>query len=328
MGNDKVPNRSNWIIGGFKRGILYNKDELINSYIQYMLARTQTMFEYENLPETIPVRDLELILQTCRFVIITKDKKTDKPFAFYGGLGGVPNAYYQPTVAVVSNPALRFFDTLRIEDYDNKGDAVVIWNDTLHIGLLPMFDKYASLLAEVDLTLRVMSVNARIPALLKANNDTTKASMEKVLEDIESGKLAVIGEELDFGQDKSNLLETFNGGSNASRVKDFIELKQYLIGSWNNDIGLNANYNMKRESLSSSEVDLNEDALLPFIDNMLKSRQLGWDLYNKLFNANVKVKLSKTWKQIREEVLNKVDVKDKTTETEIVEESNEDNENV
>ena len=61
-----------------------------------------------------------------RFAIFTKapTKDGEKLFVFYGGLGGMPNEYYQPTQAIVTNPYLKFFDVLKLDDYiknDGKG---------------------------------------------------------------------------------------------------------------------------------------------------------------------------------------------------------------
>lgn len=334
MGNDTIPNRGNWFKGFYSKRILTDKERLIQSYIDYMFIRTQRMFIYENLPETIPQRELEKILQLYRFCIIAKDKKTAKIFCFYGGLGGQPNEYYQPTQAIVSNPYLRFFETLNLNDYINndKYDAVLIWNDSAHIGLLPMFDRNASLLAECDLSLRVGLVNARIPALLKANTTDIKTSMDKMLEDIEDGKLAVIEADdggLFDGQD-NKLTEAFNSGRNAGTLKEVTETKQYILGSWYNELGLNANFNMKREAINESEADLNEDALLPLPDDMLECRNIGWEQANKLFGTNVKVKLNTSWRKVKEDVLNEKQEQEQTEEVnnEVEETVTEEKENV
>lgn len=313
----EIPSRCNWKFGSVKP-ILKDKQYLIESYIRYMLARTQRIFEYENLPETIPVRDMELLLQTGGFIILTKDNE-GKFYALYGGLGGLPNPYYQPTIAIVSNPYLRFNKTLELNDYVGKTnpDAVVIWNDSAHIGLLPMFERYASLIAETDISIRVACVNSRIPAFFKAKDDNTKDSIETMLEKIESGEIAVIGTEESLIENNGTLSEQFNS-QRVGTIKELIELKQYLTGSWYNEVGLNANFNMKREAINESEADLNEDALLPYIDDMLESRNMGWKAFNDLFGTNVKVKLSSSWYKIAKEVLT----------TEKPEESNNEKENV
>ena len=40
-----------------------DKKRAIRNHIAYMLNRTQAMFEWKNLPDTIPARSLELFLQ-------------------------------------------------------------------------------------------------------------------------------------------------------------------------------------------------------------------------------------------------------------------------
>lgn len=329
MGNETVPNRSNWKFG-LTESIISDKERLKDSYIRYMLARTQRIFEYKNLPDTIPHRDLELMLQTFAFVIFTK--KDDKFYVFFGGLGGMPNVYYQPTLAIVTNPYLRYNANLELKDYVGKTnpDAVVIWNDSLHIGLLPMFDRNASLLAETDLSIRVACVNSRIPAFFKASDDNTKDSIKKMLEDIEQGKISVIGTSEDIlGSDKT-LSEVFNS-QRVGTIKELVELKQYLIGSWYNELGLNANFNMKREAINESEADLNEDALLPLIDDMLESRKVGIEQINKLFGLNIEVDLTSSWKKIRADILESKKPEESKNEEESKKEESEDvtnNENV
>ena len=89
------------------------------------------------------------------------------------------------------------------------------------------------------------------------------------------------------------------GSTNA--IQNLIELQQYLKASQYNDLGLNANYNMKRESLNSTESQLNDDALMPFIDDMIANREEGLDQFNKMFGTNIKVKKSSSWEDNQQE---------------------------
>lgn len=303
MGAEKVDNRNNWNFGR-RSPILKDKEFLIDSYIRYMLARTQRIFKYNDLPETIPERDLEMILQTMRFVLFTEED--EKLYVFYGGLGGLPNPYYQPTIGIIANPYLKLNKTIQLEDYVGKTNpnGVIMWNDSAHIGLLPMFDRNASLLAETDISIRVACVNTRIPAFFKSSDDNTKTSIEKMLEKIENGEIAVVGTEDSIIDNEKTLSEAFNGTHSVGTLKELIELKQYLMGSWYNELGLNANFNMKREAINESEADLNEDALLPLIDDMLVSRQRALEQVNKLYGTNITVELTSSWKKIRNDILN------------------------
>lgn len=319
MGN----NRNIWIFGKSGIPITKDKDMLIESHIKYMTIKTLSMFKYTGLPETIPERELELIIQMCRFGIITK--VDDKLFVFYGGLGGEPNEYYQPTQAIVTNPYLRYSNVLKLDDYiKDDANAVVMWNDRCHVGLYPMFRKYGELLAECEITMRYLLINKRFMNIVTADDDNTYESLKKMFEDVENG--------VGFGVmitksllDDSSVGKVDTGNTKMGNdLKDVIESYQYLKGSWYNDLGLNANYNMKRESINESESDMNEDALLPMIDDMLKSREIAVEQINKMFGMDIKVELSSSWKKIRDEIVLREEIQEsEITEESQVEESNE-----
>ena len=306
MGN--IDNRSLWLFG-YKGSILQNKQMLIDSYFKYMEIKTLEMFEWKNLPETIPQRELELILQICRFAIFTKapTDNGEKLFVFYGGLGGMPNEYYQPTQAIVSNPYLRFTSVLNLDDYiKDDGNAVVGWNDAMHIGLFSLHNRYACLLAETDLTLKYQLVNIRFNNVLTADDDSTKESLEKMYKDVEDGTgFGIVVTKKFMSETNVDKIE-LRSQSHQMQLKDTIETKQYLMGSWYNELGLNANYNMKREAINESEADMNEDTLLPLIDNMLKQRKLIAKQLNEKFkdilDGEIDVEISSSWKKIRKEI--------------------------
>ena len=60
-------------------------------------------------------------------------------------------------------------------------------------------------------------------------------------------------------------------------------------------MGLNANFNMKRESIGEGESSLNEDSLLPLSDEMLKCRKEDIDKINAKFGTNITVEFDSAW---------------------------------
>ena len=302
--------RDIWLFGK-KFPMLKNKDVLIDSYIKRFFNITSQMFEYKNLPETIPAREIELILQFCRFAIFTK--KNDNLFVFYGGLGGQPNEYYQPSQAIVTNPYLKFSSVLDLDDYikeEKKIDAVVVWNDSAHAGMYPLFSLHAELLAECDLSTKYALINKRFLNILTADNDNVKDSIKDMFKDVENGTGYGIVVTKQFMEESSiDKVDVGTGGSNLA-LSDINETKQYVLGSFFNAIGLDANYNMKRESINESEADLNEDCLLPSVDDMLKSRKIGFDAINNLFGTNIEVDLSSSWKHRRKDIKQREELKD------------------
>ena len=131
--------------------------------------------------------------------------------------------------------------------------------------------------------MRVADINLRIIALLTAPDDNTKKACDKFLNNIEAGKLGSIGE--------NRFLDGVKMQSPPSN-----KLHQYLKGSMFNELGLNANFNMKREALGAGESGLNADILFPLVDDMLANRQECLDEVNKMFGTNITVEFSSTWK--------------------------------
>ena len=243
-----------------------------------------------NIPDTIPAKFLELLLQINGYACIAEDK--GKLYAFYGGLGGEPDEYYQPTICVVANPALKLSKT-----YTIKKDCVLGRNDVLMYGLTNLFRRYATAMVENDISFRMASINARVNSLISAPDDPTKDAANQYLADLENGKLgAVAANEFLDGikvQPMSSSLRTFT---------DLIEYQQYIKASWFNEIGLNANYNMKREKLSTTESQMNNDALLPLVDQMLRCRQEMCDEINAMFGTEISVSFGSSWEQLAAEM--------------------------
>ena len=145
--------------------------------------------------------------------------------------------------------------------------------------------------------------------VLTADDDNTKESIKDMFESVEDGTGYGIVVTKQFIDDSS--INTLDIGKHANTdLKDVMEIKQYLLASWYNELGLNANYNMKRESINESEADLNEDALLPLIDDMLHQRELAVESINKKFQTEIKVELSSAWKKLREEIIQRERLQD------------------
>lgn len=293
---------------------LYNfsdKGKCIDNHVAYMLARTQSMFIYSGLPDTLNPRIIELYLQVNGNLCITEINEeiirnsghaelTPGLYAFTGGMGGEYDVYYMPTIYTIANPYLNYSKNLKINE-----DCIVIPSDSMYYGLLPMFQKYATALTENELSMNIATIVLRLQALISSSDDNTKKSAEKYLKDIIDGKIGVIAEN-QFLENSLKVTPYATTGAHTT-IQNIIELEQYLRATWYNDLGLNANYNMKRESLNSTESQLNNDALLPLVDNMLKCRQDGFSKVNEKYGTNIKVSLNSSWESNAESILHPED---------------------
>lgn len=274
-----------------------NKKATVDYYCRQFLKRSLQMFRYKTIPETIPKRDLESLYQVNGFAVHTRvrvengkgvvDLENGEPYAFFGGLGGRLNEYYNPTKATVANPFLNF--SAELTDGEN---CVIVYNDSLHQGIMPIFQRYATLLAENEISLRIADINARLITLLQADNDVAKKSAQQYIEKIEKGDLSVLASKAFYDGIKAI---PYAATGSTNNITQLIEFEQYLKAGAFNDIGLNSNYNMKRESINSTEAQMGTDALLPLVDDMLFNREYGHARVKEILGYDVECEFGSAW---------------------------------
>lgn len=273
-----------------------DKSRSSKAYFKYLLSRTQMMFKYTNLPETIDPILLERMLQINGVACITKapnDSEEEKLYAFSGSFGGELDIYYRPTRFVVSNPHIgkEGFSKEVIVNGTEEHTGVIMYNDSEWQGLTPLIARYASLMTENVLTTRIADIMLRKMDIIIAGTDKAKKSSDLFLKQLEDGKLASLADSTFFESIRTLPVSNYNG----SYLIQFIELQQYLKGSFYNELGLRANYNMKREAIGEGESTLDADSVLPLCENMLNSRRKCIALVNQLFNTNISVDYNSAW---------------------------------
>ena len=266
------------------KSYLKDKDQNVNNFIDTMFCKTNEMFTWKNLPETVPQAELEYLLQSNGTMFFTK--VGNDFYALLGTLGGQINAYYEPTKYTVANVALNLSKM-----YDIKKDGVLIRNDLRCNGLIPILSKYASMLTDCEISLNTMSILMRVMFLISASDDKTKKSAEEFMGKILNGNYSIIADSQFFdGIKAQGMTQSF-----SQLIPQMIELTQYIKASALNEIGLNANYNMKKERITEQEYTLNIDALMPFAENMLNCRKKAVEKINKMYGLNIEVSLNSVW---------------------------------
>lgn len=333
--SDVIPSRHNWTFTQYdlidKETGLLKKEVLRQVHIEEMIDIVSSMFDWQGLPETIKARVVEkrLISQghSCFLVV------EGKPYCVEGNGNGLQDVNDEPTTLLSSDIHLlpgyqgnyrslsavplginytylkegeESTDITEKDDAGNhialvKGDGVIIRNDSLYRGLMPFFEYTASLLVDAEITLEFALINNRVKALVTAFDDNQRDSWSEVWKDIVLGnKLgAIMTQNMSEFQAKLWPYNTASGGA----VKEALEAIQYIWGSFFNKLGLQSNFNMKREAINSSETGMNLFALLPKVDDMLKQRQEGVEWLKKLdvSFANASVSLASGWQLQHEE---------------------------
>lgn len=266
-----------------------NKKEQLSKFRADMLNKSLTMFEWKNLPETLPAVEIEKQLQTNGYTIIAKVQ--GNIYAFQGGFSG-QDPYNQPTKAIVNNPSLKYNGTFTINE-----DCVIIKNDDMQQGLIHIYNKYGTLLIENQITMLMTDYNYRMPFTISSKDDTTTQSAREYLQKVIDGSLGVIGEAKLF--DALKVTPTNNKGVNS--FADLYGYQQFIEAQLNNTIGLATNNNMKRERLTTNEIEVNKNASYPLIDNMLRNRKQAVEKINKMFDLDIDVEFSSIWNGTNED---------------------------
>ena len=267
---------------------LTDKHKLLKQFKSNQLNKSLTMFEWSNLPETIPAVELEKMLQINGYAVIAEYQ--GNLYAFQAGFSG-QDPYNQPTKAIVNNPALKNNTTYTIGE-----DCIVIKNDDMKQGLNGIYEYYGQRLIENQITMLMTDYNLRMPFTISSSDDQTTQSAKMYLKKIIDGSLGVIGEQKLF----KALSVTPTNSKQTATFADLYGYQQFIIAQLNNTIGLATNNNMKRERLTTNEIEVNKNASYPLVDNMLKNRQQAVAAINEMFNTDISVEYSSIWRGIND----------------------------
>lgn len=267
---------------------LTDKHKLLKQFKSNQLNKSLTMFEWSNLPETIPAVELEKMLQINGYAVIAEYQ--GKLYAFQAGFSG-QDPYNQPTKAIVNNPALKNNTTYTIGE-----NCIVIKNDDMKQGLNGIYEYYGQRLIENQITMLMTDYNLRMPFTISSSDDQTTQSAKMYLKKIIDGSLGVIGEQKLF----KALSVTPTNSKQTATFADLYGYQQFIIAQLNNTIGLATNNNMKRERLTTNEIEVNKNASYPLVDNMLKNRQQAVEAINEMFDVDISVEYSSIWRGIND----------------------------
>ena len=264
-------------VADVKTGYQYWYFKLINILLD--------MFRWKNLPEGISSREIELnLIMTGHAVILPK--KDGTLFTPLTSLYGY-DEYYQPTHAVFANPVV-----VQAHQYEIGKECSVIYNnklkDSLYYiksdgGLNTFVKRYARLLADIESTIDIYSVNARLTSFPVANDGNVMESLKLFFKKLALGKRAIIS-------DNSIIEEFRNVDINRSNIKDGLNdlliARDKVLEQYFREIGVKM-YNSKKAQVTDDEVDANTQLLLISKDDMQDARDEGADMTNDLFGTDM-----------------------------------------
>lgn len=266
-----------------------DKNILYQHFFRTLYNNASKVILLKGLPDDA---DKEFIMSQLLLVgRIAVFKTKGKTYFLNGHIGGIPDEYYYPTKVLIANPVLGSFDLERDKEavmvYLTPTDRILDVPKTptiIYGGLFSLISMVANILAECMTTVNTTLMNTRVHAIYTADTESAAKSAEPILKSIYMGKpYSVVTSELLERLNVNPLSE--HGLSNC--LIETLEVCQYVLSLFWNGIGIDANYNMKRERLITAEVDKNIQSLIVPIQTILETLNDGFKKANDLFNINV-----------------------------------------
>jgi len=263
--------------GTFSAGFRYWRNVLFERVMRLFVWEGT---ESDDKKMNIEPRELELILMTNGSAGVHKKYKNTLA-AYSGNYCGSPTLYYD----VYEDYA--YYSPLTSGILKVDKDIVVIRNNAVMNSILPLVNRYATMLAHTEVSFVNTLINGRdsggIPI---ASTTTQKAAIEQYRDSLCNGK---VGSILDPAFSGVKFLSVDK--NTTLNIRDLIEVRQNLLDAFYNDIGVRTSFN-KKGNMIVEEVEANDPMLLLNINDMLNERKKGCEKINKLFGTNWSVDIA------------------------------------
>ena len=259
-------------------------------FFKWLLNKVASCFYLKNLPETIDEWYTKTNLLLDGNVCIT-DKLDGNLYSFIGGLGGMPDEYYVPTIFTIANPVLGSAQ-IKIGE-----DGVVIYNtatdkfygQTFCSGLFELINQTATLLADNIISINASQINSRVQAIVTADSDPQAVAAEVILKKLYAGRPYQVLRSDMVDKIQVNPMST---ASVSSNITELVNLHNYIIGNFFQSIGIKTNNIRKNAHVLQEEIDAQDQYLQLSVLEILTSWQKGFDQVNEMYGTDIQVELN------------------------------------
>ena len=280
---------------------IYDVSDVIDGYYYWfwkLFNFCLTMFEYKNLPESLPAREIESNLLMTGHCVVFPDMAdiVTACTSLYGF-----DRYYNPTNAIFANVKMRS-KNLNIGEnceiiYNSslKDNVLYIKSDS---SMMSFIKRYSRMLADVESSMDIYMVNSRLTSFPVASSDSVMQNLKLFFKKLKRGERGIISDDSIIQQFRS---VDISRASVHDGVNDWLVARDKILEMFFRDIGVKF-YNPKKAQVSEDELQVNNQMLVISLDDMLKERQRGIERVNNLFATNISVDIAEPFK-VKEEVM-------------------------
>lgn len=263
------------------------------TYGHYLLRFTElavSMFDWQNLPDTMDERYLELTLFKRGSAIVFKDEVM--------GMLGL-KATYTGGFDVYNVPLKRqaFASNGYHSDFLTKDNSVIIWNNYLRQNSYPMVQLMAKRIWNLDRIIDINSNAQKTPYIVRASEKQRLTAKNLFMEVDGNQPVIFVDDAL-----ANDVLQVFR--TDAPYVADKLyELKTQYWNETLTYLGI-SNLNLqKKERMVTDEVTRNMGATIASRYSRLESRRKAVEDINRMFGTNIQVDYREDYREVDDEYM-------------------------
>lgn len=280
-------------------------------YLDRLTELSISMFDWQNVPDSIDTRFLETTLFLNGSAVFFKDedlrednvegKEDGTLLALPVAMNGNFDLYNIPTrrTAYATNGYNR--------NLTNK-DSVIVYNNMIRTNSVQTCTVYARRLWNLDRAIDVNANAQKTPVLIRCN-DSERLTLVNAYQKWEGNEPVIYGTK-DFDPNSISVLRT-----DAPYVaRDLYELKTQIWNEALTYLGISNMNFQKRERLVTDEVIRNQGGTIASRYSRLEARREACKKINKMFGTNIEVYFRDDTKEFDENMLGGIEVNDDTSD--------------
>lgn len=196
--------------------------------------------------------------------------------------------YYEPTRAIIANPALPTSRELTVGK-----DCAIVRLSPDYMGVVDILVHYAEKLALLDSAQNTSLINSKNPFLLGAKNKAAAAAIAKMLDQINSGEPFAIFDTIvaDNAQTKDSPFHFFKLFEGKDYITDkLLRDTATILNQFDAEIGIKTVPYQKAERMVTSEADSKEEDSSARCTVWLRELNSSLSTVNELYGLNIRAR--------------------------------------
>lgn len=290
---------------------LWRNNGTYRFYLDRLTELSISMFDWQNVPDSIDTRFLETTLFLNGSAVFFRDEDLREE-----NIGGEEDGTLLALpVAMNGNFDLYNIPTRRTayatngynRNLTNK-DSVIVYNNMIRTNSVQTCTVYARRLWNLDRAIDVNANAQKTPVLIRCN-DSERLTLVNAYQKWEGNEPVIYGTK-DFDPNSISVLRT-----DAPYVaRDLYELKTQIWNEALTYLGISNMNFQKRERLVTDEVVRNQGGTIASRYSRLEARREACRKINKMFGTNIEVYFRDDTKEFDENMLGGIEVNDDTSD--------------